>query len=106
MPRTNTVTVSGKEITVSELTMQQIIDLSETTEESAPAQIVGLLDKTTSMTSAEVAALAPSDISDLVTAVLEVNKDFLFQAQALGMEAAAKSLERMIRSIFMTPFLP
>lgn len=105
MAKSKKLTVAGKEVTVSELTMQQIFDLSGGKYENPVSQISDLLSLTTGLKREDIMPWAPSEIGEMVDAVLEVNSDFLSQANKLEMGQTAEAMERLIRSIFTLSFL-
>lgn len=104
MPLSKTIKVAGHEIKVRELTVAQIRELANA--EADPADtICNLLTACTSADEELVTSTAPSDLGELVAAMLEVNAPFLEQARALGMEAAVGPFERQVRAILILPFL-
>ena len=48
--------------------------------------------------------MAPSEVRALTEKIVEVNKDFFEQAALIGVDQAAKQLEKMMRSILLIPF--
>lgn len=99
------IAVGGIDVTVREMTMQQISALSGASYENPVDQLVDLLVATTDVTREQLMPLAPSEVSGMIAAILEVNSDFLSQAKALGMTETAEAMERLIRSLFTLSFL-
>jgi len=106
MRRQKTITIAAcGDITVNELTMREIADLAATPDGSPVAAMVRLITAATDIKPEDVAAMTPSELSPLVDAMLEVNKDFFAQARAVGMEETADLLEGLIKKIFIVAFL-
>lgn len=100
-----TVKINDTTVTVRELTVREIYDLANGSGDNAAAAIAELLETCSTVKTEFVMELAPSELQPLIEAMIEVNRPFLDQAAAIGMDEAAAGMEKMVRSIFSLPFL-
>ena len=106
MSISKTLNLAGKNVTVRELTVQEIYDLSQLGDETNQVNTLAvLLSTATSATREDILPLAPSQLQPLIDLFLEVNSPFLGQMRAVGMKEAAAALERILGSISALPFL-
>lgn len=106
MSISKTLILAGKTITVRELTVQEIYDLSQPEDKINQVNTLAvLLTTATSATREDIMPLAPSQLQPLIDLLMEVNSPFLGQMRAVKMEDAANALERILGSISALPFL-
>ena len=105
MATSKTIKFNGVDITVKELTLQDVNDLANGTEQTAAGTMAELLKRSAGLTRAKVMKFTPSDLQTLVDAMVEVNGSFLSQAREIGLEEAAAHLEKMFKGVFCLPFL-
>lgn len=97
----------GSPVTVRELTIQDILDLAGTRDESGGLlTILDLLRRCCPDLDPDViCASRPSEIRELVARIKEVNADFFAMCRDVQMDGPADGLERILNSIFLLPFL-
>lgn len=97
----------GRQVSVCELTMQDVVELSGTRDDSGGLlTIMELLRRCCPDLDPElIAAGKPSEIKELVARIREVNADFFEMCRAVQMSGPADALERLLQSIFLLPFL-
>ena len=106
MGKSNTVALNGKQITVRELTMQEINDLTNQAEDTtALEQITGLLSTCTNTSPDDIMVCYPSDLEPLVDELVKVNSSFLDQATALNSKEVADALVELLKSVCLLAFL-
>ena len=101
-----TVKIDKKTITVRELTLREIKELTEGSGESPIDMLTKLMTISTSAKPADLIDLTPSEIQPFVDMVLQVNTPFFVMAKAANMKEMAEALQGMIRSVFLTARLP
>lgn len=106
MSMTKSVKLGAKTVSVRELTLQEIHDLTYAEYQSEAEAIVSLVHVSTGLEHEDLMTYAPSELAELVDSMLEVNKSFFDQAAAIQAEKVAVPLERMIKAIFTLAFLP
>lgn len=106
MSISKTLDFYGKTITVRELTVQEIYDLSHLEDSTNQVKVLTtLLTTATSATREDIFPRAPSQLQPLIDLFMEVNSPFLGQMRTTGMAEAAVALENLLGSIFVLPFL-
>ena len=103
--KTKEVRIDTRVYTARELTVDQIKAVCSDEAKEPVDRILELLTYCSDAKVQDVGPLAPSEIRQLVDAILEVNSDFFDFAAQLQMAAAAKQLEGLIKSIFLIRFL-
>jgi len=106
MSLTKKVEIDRKVYSVNELTMQQIVDLTNGEADSALSPLIKMLECCTDAKKEDILPMSPSDIGTLVDALVEVNTPFLQQARKIGAPASAEALETLLRSVCLIAFLP
>jgi hypothetical protein len=106
MSQKETVQIAKRVYTVHELTIQQIHDLTSQPDEATTDPISSLLAMATDMTIDDMMPMTPSELGQIIDAMVKVNTPFLEQAARINAQAAAEALERMIRSISLIAFMP
>jgi len=105
MGKSNTAPLNGKQVTVRELTMQEINDLTNRPpDETAVEQIGAMLAVCTNTTPEEIMKSFPSDLDPLVEVLVEVNRPFLDQAAKINAREVAEALEQLLRSVCLIAF--
>lgn len=109
MPQTKTISINGKEITVKELRVKDMLEIIEKAGKSKKdvtiAGFKSLVEQ--NMTLAcdasidDLKEMAPSEIKQIVDAFKEVNSVFFETAQALGLGGITKELKESLKSDFM-----
>lgn len=99
------VKIDKRVFTARELIIDQVKAVCSDEAKEPIDRILELLSYCSDATAQEIGPLAPSEIRQLVDAILEVNSDFFDFAAQLQMAAAAKQLEGLIRSIFLIRFI-
>lgn len=106
MSTTASVKLGSKTVSVREMTLQEIHDLTTTDYASDAGPICALLETSCGLTRDDIMVYAPSELAELVDKMIEVNQSFFDQAAAIGMDAAATSMQKMIKAVFTLAFLP
>lgn len=97
----------GAPVTVREMTIQDVIDLAGTRDDSGGLlTVLELLQRCCQDLDQDlIAASRPSEIKELVARIREVNTDFFEMCRDVDMSGPADGLERIIKSLFLLPFL-
>jgi hypothetical protein len=76
MAKSEVVDLGRTQVTVRELTLEEIKELFDATEKSATDGIVNMLEKATTIKRADLMKMAPSDMEPMLDKLVEVNSSF------------------------------
>ena len=99
MIKTKTVKLEGKTFVVQEMTLKQLSAFFNMPVESTIIDRINSLLEYCVPGLDDVISYSPSELQMIIDAMLEVNDSFFVQAAALGMQAAAEQLEKVIKGL-------
>lgn len=105
MAKSKVVDLGRVQVTVRELTLEEIHALFDVDEKRATDGIINMLETSTTAKRADLLKTAPSDMQPLVDALVEVNSSFLDQCRQVNNPDLADSLENLLRQVSMIAFL-
>jgi hypothetical protein len=106
MPRSATVKIGDDTFMVRELLLSEISELLNSPPRPVVEGICQLLSLCSDATPEKLVTFAPSDIDPLIKKMLELNKDFFDQAEALQEPEIASALRQRLLRISMLAFVP
>jgi hypothetical protein len=104
MRKREVVKIDGKEITVKELTVREVLDVFNGLSESDDIKetLLGDLPKLTDATADELIEMAPSDLETLVDAARRVNASFFKIAQRAGLGEIIETIMKTFKDDFLS----
>lgn len=104
MRKTKILKIDDREITIKELTLRDIYELTDGAKNGILPAMNVLLAKTSSLSLEDIKDFAPSEIQILYSAFLEVNSAFFQIADQLGLKQAATRVLQQIQRDFLNSF--
>lgn len=104
MAKSEVVDLGRTQVTVRELTLEEIKELFDATEKSATDGIVNMMEKATTIKRADLMKMAPSDMEPMLDKLVEVNSSFLGLCRRANNHELAESLETLLSQVSLIAF--
>ncbi len=105
MRKRETIKIDYREVTVMELTVQDIMELFQADKEADFLELVNTwLPRTTDLTLEEMKTMAPSELEQVFNTWKEVNSAFFRMARAAGLGQILTELQEAMKQDFVRLF--
>ena len=104
MGNSKTIELRDKPVTVRELLLCEILEITKDAERPAVEATLDLYEAASSLTKEDIVKYYPSELQTVIDALVEVNKSFLEQAGLLKETGLPALFQGLIESPCLIPF--